>query len=92
MSVSRYIVCPSAVRSEREGKGSGMGKSRFLGACVVLSVTLLAGVALAESADGSRFSDDDGNTHEVSIEAIASEGITKGCNRRQTLDTAQVTL
>lgn len=30
--------------------------------------------------DGGRFFDDDGNVHEASIEAIAAEGITRGCN------------
>jgi hypothetical protein len=30
--------------------------------------------------DGGRFFDDDGNIHEVAIEAIAAAGITRGCN------------
>ncbi len=43
---------------------------------VVLGVLLGAGVAQA----AGTFVDDDGNTHEGYIEAIAAEGITKGCN------------
>lgn len=46
------------------------------------ALALLVGVAVAASAlpPGGTFSDDDGNIHEGSIEAIAAEGITKGCN------------
>jgi len=33
-----------------------------------------------QSAPGGSFVDDDGNIHEGNIEAIAAEGITKGCN------------
>ncbi len=44
---------------------------------VVLSV---AGTALAELPPGGSFVDDDGNVHEGFIEAIAAEGITRGCN------------
>lgn len=43
----------------------------------LLSAVLIGtGVALA----AGTFVDDDGNTHEGNIEAIAAEGITKGCN------------
>ena len=45
---------------------------------VAVSVMVLFG-ALAAVAAGT-FSDDDGNIHEKAIEAIADEGITKGCN------------
>ncbi|HJR90847.1 MAG TPA: hypothetical protein VJ938_00240, partial [Acidimicrobiia bacterium] len=39
----------------------------------------LVSVALALAAGGS-FVDDDGSVHEGAIEAIAAEGVTKGCN------------
>ena len=42
---------------------------------------LLGGVAIAgDLPPGGTFTDDNGNVHESSIEAIAAEGITKGCN------------
>ncbi len=44
----------------------------------LLVITL--GVAAAELPPGGTFSDDDGNVHEAAIEAIAAEGITRGCN------------
>ena len=37
-------------------------------------------VVLAVLPPGGSFVDDDSNVHEGSIEAIAKEGITKGCN------------
>ena len=45
--------------------------------CAFLSLTLAAGATLPT---GGSFTDDDGNIHEGSIEAIAAEGITRGCN------------
>ena len=42
-----------------------------------LSVAVAAGATLPP---GGSFTDDDGNIHEGSIEAIAAEGITRGCN------------
>jgi glucose/arabinose dehydrogenase len=36
--------------------------------------------AAAQLPPGGTFTDDDGNTHEGNIEAIAAEGITRGCN------------
>ncbi|MFP4555030.1 MAG: PQQ-dependent sugar dehydrogenase [Actinomycetota bacterium] len=42
-------------------------------------VTLPLGAA-ADLPPGGTFTDDDGNTHEGDIEAIAAEDITKGCN------------
>jgi len=46
-----------------------------------LSLLLTAAVAAAGSLPpGGTFSDDDGNIHEANIEAIAAEGITRGCN------------
>ena len=50
---------------------------------VVLVLGLCAatvGAALAVLPPGGRFTDDDGNIHEPSIEVIAAEEITKGCN------------
>ncbi len=49
---------------------------------LALGLILLAGVtaALGALSPGGSFSDDDGNIHEGSIEAIAAAGITKGCN------------
>ena len=50
---------------------------------VVLVGVLLAGLVGVVSATlppGGTFSDDDGNVHEGAIEAIAAEGITRGCN------------
>jgi hypothetical protein len=47
---------------------------------LVTLVVMGVGVALAELPPGGTFIDDDGNIHEGNIEAIAAEGITKGCN------------
>ena len=44
----------------------------------VIALALIVMAALVPA--GGTFVDDDGNTHEGSIEAIASEGITRGCN------------
>jgi hypothetical protein len=41
---------------------------------------VIAGAAFALLPPGGSFTDDNGNIHEASIEAIAAEGITKGCN------------
>lgn len=41
---------------------------------------LIAAPASAALPPGGTFVDDDGNIHEADIEAIAAEGITKGCN------------
>jgi glucose/arabinose dehydrogenase len=54
-----------------------MGRSIRWGLLAGWVIATLAGVAAASS--GS-FIDDDGNIHEANIEAIAAEGITKGCN------------
>ena len=46
-------------------------------------MALVIGVAAAALADlppGGTFTDDNGNVHEGYIEAIAAEGITRGCN------------
>jgi len=57
-----------------------MTKSRLLGVVLATSLVLTATVALAALPPGGTFTDDDGNTHEGNIEAIAAEGITRGCN------------
>jgi hypothetical protein len=44
---------------------------------LVVGLTMVSG---AEPPPGGSFVDDDGNVHEGQIEAIAAEGITKGCN------------
>jgi glucose/arabinose dehydrogenase len=51
--------------------------SVMMAASLTATATQTAGAAVAP---GGTFTDDDGNTHEGSIEAIAIEGITKGCN------------
>lgn len=46
-------------------------------------------MALANGLEpGGTFTDDNGNTHEASIEAIALDGITRGCNPPPTPSTA----
>ncbi len=56
----------------------------FLAGCRFTHVTWLPAIALALLAavlpPGGTFIDDDNNVHEGSIEAIAAEGVTKGCN------------
>ncbi len=42
-------------------------------------------MAAGQLPPGGTFTDDDGNTHEGMIEAIAAEGITLGCNQEGTL-------
>lgn len=51
---------------------------------LIAAVLLVGGASLSaqELPPGGTFVDDDGNTHEGSIEAIFSEGITKGCDTR----------
>ncbi len=60
-----------------------MNRSRLLALSLAALVGLLlmvAGVALAALPPGGTFIDDNGNTHEGNIEAIAAEGVTLGCN------------
>ena len=52
----------------------------ILGMVAALLLALLPAPARAALPPGGTFIDDDGNTHEGDIEAIAAEGITKGCN------------
>ena len=60
--------------------GGTMRTRIFLVAVAVVAVGGI-GVSLAAALPpGGTFSDDDGNIHEGSIEAIAALGITKGCN------------
>jgi hypothetical protein len=48
---------------------------------VLASLVVSVSMAVAEELPpGGSFIDDDGNIHEGNIEAIAAEGITKGCN------------
>ena len=47
---------------------------------MVLVFSMGIGVALAALPPGGTFTDDDGHIFEGAIEAIAAEGITKGCN------------
>ena len=46
----------------------------------VVAAVMVMGAALAALPPGGTFIDDNGNIHEGSIEAIAAEGITRGCN------------
>lgn len=65
-----------------------MGRLRIF----VVVMTLLVGLTAAGPAAGAAitvppggtFFDDDGNIFEPDIEAIAAEGVTKGCNNEQT--------
>ncbi len=55
---------------------------RTLSVSAVVAVLLVVMVVPAGAAlpPGGTFTDDNGNIHEGYIEAIAAEGITKGCN------------
>ncbi|MFP3915846.1 MAG: hypothetical protein ACLFWM_13285 [Actinomycetota bacterium] len=55
---------------------SRLRKSAALATTLLLLIGMLGLAALATGT----FSDDDGNVHEGNIEAIAAEGITRGCN------------
>lgn len=61
---------------------SWLDRSRgSLGVFIVIALVLgLVGLAAAELPPGGTFIDDDGNIHEGNIEAIAADGITRGCN------------
>ena len=59
----------------------GERSQRVLGLVTVLGLLLMATVASAqELPPGGSFTDDDVNVHEATIEAVAAEGITTGCN------------
>jgi glucose/arabinose dehydrogenase len=47
---------------------------------IVLALLTFAAPVGASPAPGGSFTDDDGNTHEATIEAIATIGVTRGCN------------
>ncbi len=47
---------------------------------VVALVVMMVTAALADLPPGGTFTDDNGNIHEGYIEAIAAEGVTRGCN------------
>jgi hypothetical protein len=47
---------------------------------LVLALVAVASVAVAALPPGGTFVDDDGHAFEGEIEAIAAQGITKGCN------------
>ena len=51
----------------------------ILSSMVLLTVVLLAPLAVADLPPGGTFVDDDGILHEPNIEAIAAAGITNGC-------------
>lgn len=51
---------------------------KLLGLLIVVAAVVVSG-SLVTLAAGT-FIDDDGNTHEPNIEAIAADGITRGCN------------
>jgi hypothetical protein len=57
-----------------------MQKSRLIAGLVTVTVLLSAGIAWAALPPGGTFTDDNGNTFEGAIEAIAAEGVTRGCN------------
>jgi micrococcal nuclease len=57
-----------------------MQKPRLIAGLVTVTVMLSAGIAWAALPPGGTFTDDDGNTFEGAIEAIAAERITLGCN------------
>ena len=58
---------------------------RVAGVLTGLLLVLGIGMALAGLPPGGTFTDDDGNTHEGNIEAVAAAGITLGCNPDGTL-------
>ncbi len=59
-------------------------RARAVGASLVVAGMLVSVFAVASFAGelppGGTFSDDNGNIHEGNIEAIAADGVTKGCN------------
>jgi hypothetical protein len=61
---------------------SRSGRIRLLlgGLCVAALFAGITALAAAQLPPGGTFTDDDGNIHEANIEAIAAEGITRGCN------------
>src|SRR5690606_32978404 len=68
----------------RGERGRGMQRTRLarpLGVALTALTIVASPVASAQDLDpGGTFIDDDGNLHEGNIEAIAAEGVTRGCN------------
>ena len=56
-----------------------MRNTRIVGGAV-LAIVAIASVSLAGLPPGGTFVDDNGHVFEPAIEAVAAEGITKGCN------------
>ncbi len=52
----------------------------MLAASLLLGILAVAPLASANLDPGGTFTDDNGSIHEAAIEAIAAEGITRGCN------------
>ncbi len=52
----------------------------MLAASLLLGILAVAPLASANLDPGGTFTDDNGSIHEPAIEAIAAEGITRGCN------------
>jgi len=57
-----------------------MGKWRLIGVAAGMGVLLTASAAFAQVPPGGTFTDDNDSVFEGAIEAIAAEGITRGCN------------
>ncbi len=57
-----------------------MKRSKLLAIALLLSLLMAPSPAGAGELPGGTFTDDDGNTHEGSIEAIAAIDVTRGCN------------
>ena len=61
-----------------------MTRRRSRGVMAAVTVALLTSLLIATAAGAAgRFTDDNGNTHEGMIEAIAAEGITRGATPRE---------
>src|SRR5690606_16340462 len=67
---------------ERTDRRGGLMRSRhMLAVALVAAMSVPAAAAAAqELPPGGTFVDDNGSIHEPDIEAIAAEGITRGCN------------
>lgn len=58
----------------------GLKLTRSVTLCVAIILVFPLVASAGTLPPGGTFTDDDGNIHEGNIEAIAAEGITKGCN------------
>ena len=81
-SAAHFAIRGNSVETGQGGiMRSRIGKGHSTFVAVGILVVALAGTALADpNVPFGTFSDDNGNTHEGFIEAIATEGITAGCN------------